>query len=274
VTSLIIQLPDRLLELAPGQEVTFGRGGRGGGQSGSAHVPLDDPAVSRLAGRIRAVDDYWTISNLSSRATYIVENPEGGGEFVKVAPGRLDMPVPFEISRLVVPGRDGQLSMNVFAPEHVYLTRAVPHGASTTQPAFVLNEGSKYFLVLVALCEPRLRDGGSVVLPSVPQIVERLRGLQSCRDLSRSAVNFHIDYLARSKLRVRTAAAEGEKEEKADWQRAAIVSTALRFDLVREEHLGLLPSRTPHSTASPSSAGPGDAAHPQMIETISPRRRR
>jgi hypothetical protein len=265
LTSLIIQLPDRLVELEQGQEVTFGRGGRGG----SAHLSFDDPAVSRLAGRIRAVADYWTVSNLSSRATYVVENPEGGGEFVKVAPGRLDLPVPFEISRLVVPGRDRKLSMTVFAPEHVYVTRTVHHG-TLTQPAFILNEGSKYFLVLVALCEPRLRDGASVVLPSVPQIVERLRDLDSCRDLTRSAVNFHIDYLARSRLRVRTGAAEnGEREPKADWQRAAIVSTALRFNLVREEHLTLLPSRTPRLSA----AGPRDAAHPQMIETISPRQR-
>jgi hypothetical protein len=267
MASLIIQLPDRLLELAPNQEVTFGRGGQGG----SVHVAFDDPAVSRLAGRIRAVDDYWTISNLSSRATYIVENPEGGGEFVKVAPGRLNMPVPFEISKLVVPGRDGQMSVKVFAPEHIYVTKAVHHGALTTQVAFVLNESSKYFLVLVALCEPRLRDSASVVLPSVPQIVERLKGLESCRDLTRSAVNFHIDYLARSKLRVRSVTAEGgEKEEKADWQRAAIVSTALRFNLVREEHLSRLPSRTPRSSA----AGPGDVTHPQMIETIPPRRPR
>ncbi|MEY9934506.1 hypothetical protein ABH926_009174 [Catenulispora sp. GP43] len=264
MTSLIIQLPDRLLELAPDEEATFGRGGRG---AAAVDVPFDDPAVSRLAGRIRAVDDYWTISNLSSRATYIVENPEGGGEFVKVAQGRLDMPVPFEISKLVVPGRDGQLSVTIFAPEHVYVTKAVSHGALKTQAAFLLNESAKYFLVLVALCEPRLRDGASVVLPSVPQIVERLRGLESCRDLTRSAINFHIDYLARTKLRVRDVAPDsGEKEDKADWQRAALVSTALRFNLVREEHLSLLPSRT----FGWSAVGP---AHPQMIETIAPGRR-
>jgi hypothetical protein len=58
----------------------------------------------------------------------------------------------------------------------------------------------------------------------------------------------------------------GEKEEKSDWQRAALVSTALRFDLVREEHLNLLPSRT----SGWSAVGP---AHPQMIETIAPGRR-
>ena len=62
--------------------------------------------------------------------------------------------------------------------------------------------------------------------------------------LSRAAVNFHIDYLARAKLRVKVTAAEKQEGEpaKADWQRAAIVTLALQFDLVRHEHLALLPA--------------------------------
>ncbi len=64
--------------------------------------------------------------------------------------------------------------------------------------------------------------------------------------LTRRAVAFHIDYLARRKLRVREpAAAFAAPGVRADWQRAALVSIALRFDLVRAEHLTLLtPSRT------------------------------
>lgn len=244
--SIVIQLPDRLVELAPGDEVSFGRSRR------AADIVLDDPAVSRIAGRIRAVAAYWTVSNLSSRATYIVENPEGGGEFLKVAPRRLDMPVPFEIARLVLPTAGAPVSFTVFAPEHAYQPEAEPVTKAATKSAFSLNESAKYFLVLVALCEPRLRDGASVVLPTVPQIVERLRALESCRGLTRAAVNFHIDYLARTKLRVRDPEAEGDA--KADWQRAALVATALRFDLVRDEHLAMLPSRRPASS-TPSSVG-------------------
>ncbi|HWM02347.1 MAG TPA: hypothetical protein VNP92_08400, partial [Actinophytocola sp.] len=103
----------------------------------------------------------------------------------------------------------------------------------------------KYFLVLVALCEPRLRDPWSSVIPSAPEIVDRLRPLDSCRDLTRSAVNFHIDYLARTKVPV---AHEGAP--RADWRRAALVSAALRFGLVRPEHQMLLPSRA-RATGSP-----------------------
>jgi hypothetical protein len=55
-----------------------------------------------------------------------------------------------------------------------------------------------------------------------------------------SAVIFHIDYLATSKLRVRERAG-AEDTPRIDWKREALVSLALRFDLVREEHLALLP---------------------------------
>jgi hypothetical protein len=53
-------------------------------------------------------------------------------------------------------------------------------------------------------------------------------------------VNFHIEYLARHKLRVKSADGPCGK---ADWQRAALVSLALRFNLVSHEHLALIETR-------------------------------
>jgi hypothetical protein len=46
----------RGLELTAGQAATFGRG------SGCVpvDVPLGDPGISRLAGRIRPVEDHWS----------------------------------------------------------------------------------------------------------------------------------------------------------------------------------------------------------------------
>jgi len=280
--SIVVQLPGdgdrgapRLLELAPGQEATFGRGT----DEHPVDICLPDSGVSRLAGRIRAAEDYWLMSNLSRSTTYIVENPEGAGEFVKAAPRRLDMPVPFEFARVVLPAEQGSVAFMVFAPSHAYATAEAlerPSGEQTVA-AFPLDETAKYFLILVALCEPRLRDSSAVMIPSAPEVVRRLRGLESCKALTRTAVNFHIDYLARTKLRVKQPgeAARADKcsqpevrsrtvrgvggtppgtegaavipggGTKADWQRAALVSLALRFNLVREEHLGLLPSRLP-----------------------------
>lgn len=227
------------IELEPGQDIAFGRGPA----RGRVDLVLDHPGVPRLAGRIRAVDDYWLISNLNGNKTYVVENPEGGGEFVKVPPGRLDAPVPYEFSRVVVPTGQAPVSFLVFAPEHAYAASetAGTLAGEETSMAFSLDETAKYFLILVALCESRLKDPSSMVIPTVPQLIHRLRDHPACADLTRAAVNFHIEYLALTKLRVKEPGDAG----KADWQRSALVSLALRFDLVRLEHLALLPEHVP-----------------------------
>lgn len=217
-------------ELKPGESATFGRGH----DDVAVDIVVADRAVSRLAGRIQAVEDYWLISNLSTDRTYVVENPEGGGEFVKVPPQRMGMPVPFEFSRVILPAVHGTTGFLVFAPEHVYGKAATALGpGGTTMGVFPLDRTAKYFLILVALCEPRLRDPSSTVVPTVPQLIERLDG----HALTRSGVNFHIDYLARTKLRVKQADEAG----KADWQRTALINLALRFNLVTDEDLRALP---------------------------------
>ncbi len=59
---------------------------------------------------------------------------------------------------------------------------------------------AKYFRILVALCEPRLRDPSTSRSPTVPEIMERLPDL----GLSRTAIGFHIGYLAEKKLHVKS----------------------------------------------------------------------
>ena len=157
------------------------------------------------------------------------------------------MPIPFEFARVVVPSTTRPAAFYVFAPQHLYgdLHATSDSGPDATRVAFPLDESAKYFLVLVALCEPRLRDCNAQVIRTVPDILDRLAGLPAAGGLTRASVNFHIDYLARTKLRVKVPTAFGVPDEsgKADWQRAALVSLALQFDLVREEHLALLPPR-------------------------------
>ncbi|GIF15010.1 serine/threonine protein kinase [Actinoplanes teichomyceticus] len=224
--------------LGPGAKVRFGRGAPGV----AVDVRLADPGVPRLAGEIQGAADHWLLSNFSADKTYVVENPEGAGEHVKVPPGRLAAPIPFEISRVVLPAGLDFVRFSVFAPMHAYLDRAAagaPDGEGTLA-AFPLDESAKYFLVLVALCEPRLRDRSHVAIPTVENVVNRLRPLPACADLTVAAVNFHIDYLARTKLRVKQDAVDGAR--RLDTKRAALVSLALRFNLVREDHLRLLPT--------------------------------
>jgi hypothetical protein len=225
-----------LVRLGPGGTATFGRGAPGL----DVDIVLHGAGVPRLAGEIECAGDFWLISNLSRDKTYVVENPEGAGEHVKVPPGRLGAPVPFEIARVVLPAGLEFVQFNVFAPMHSYVDGAEMSAGDRTLTAFPLDESAKYFLVLVALCEPRLRDRSHVAIPTVEAVIERLRPLASCADLTVAAVNFHIDYLARSKLRVKL----DDGGRRLDTKRAALVSLAVRFNLVREDHLRLLPSLT------------------------------
>ncbi|WP_033821182.1 hypothetical protein [Kitasatospora sp. MBT63] len=252
--TVIVQLPDApgarggrgpqrpgLLRMGPGESAVFGRGAPGS----PAAIELTDRGVSRRAGEVTAAEDYWRLSNFSGSATYVVENLEGAGEHVKVAPGRLGAPVPFEFSRVVLPAVAGPTAFKVFAPQHAYLDGGPRPGAGEhTVSPFALDPTSKYFLVLLALCEPRLREASAAAVPGVGEVLERLRALPTCRTLTRSAVNYHIDYLAEAKLRLRE---EGDHERAAAGRtgrkREELVALALRFDLVREDHLALLPPR-------------------------------
>ncbi|MFD9452153.1 serine/threonine protein kinase [Streptomyces sp. NPDC059985] len=232
------------LRLGPGEVARFGRG--------SSAVPVElrlaDPAISRLAGEIRVTDDHWQLTNHSTTHSYLVENPEGAGEYLRVPPRRVGAPIPFEFSRVVLPTRgDVTVSFQVFAPDHVYLdadAMGVPWG-NRTVTAYSLDETATYFLVLVALCEPRLRDQSRVAVPTTPQIVERLRGHATCGTLTARAVSSHIDYLSEEKLRISLPdAQEPGKGDRRNGKREEIVGLALRFGLVREENLGLLPPLT------------------------------
>jgi hypothetical protein len=223
--------PSQVVHVQPGQKVSFGRGG----PDLDVDIKLADQGVSRLAGELTAAEDYWLITNLSAEASYVVDNPEGGGEYITVAPRRIAAPVPFEFARVSLPTRERPAEFLVFAPQHAYAEPRASLGGDRTITAFSLDETAKYFLILVALCEPRLRDGASVALPTAGEIVERLRGRF---ELTRAAVNHHIDYLAIEKLRVKAP-----EPGRLDSKREALVAIALRYGIVRDEHRRLLPRR-------------------------------
>ncbi|MGW7431447.1 serine/threonine protein kinase [Streptomyces sp. NPDC054861] len=236
--------PTTTLRLGPGEAARFGRGTA----SHPVELRLPDPAVSRLAGEIRVTDDHWQLTNFSTTQSYLVENPEGAGEYLRVPPRRSGAPIPFEFARVVLPTRGSTVSFQVFAPDHVYLDAADPGGrwGTGTLTAYSLDETATYFLVLVALCEPRLRDESAVHVPTTPQVVERIRNHPALTRLTPRAVSAHIQYLAEEKLRVHGPqdALPGRGVRRTG-KREAVVGVALRFGLVREEHLRLLPPRAP-----------------------------
>jgi hypothetical protein len=232
--------PDDQFRLAPGETLRFGRTPppRDDGTR-TPHLTLAHDGVSRSAGEIRASGAFWTLSNLSARQTYVVENPEGAGEHIKIAPGRLDAPVPFEFSRVVLPAAGELLGFEVWAPRHDYVQVTgdpAPQGALTA-PAFALDRTKRYFAVLVALCEPRLRGEPHAPLPTVEQVVERLA--PGWPAASRTAVQWNIDYLA-VKLRLKQPPDSADTGPRLNGKKESLVSLALRFDLVRESELMLL----------------------------------
>lgn len=232
--------PGEQIRLAPGEVLGFGRAARPDGR----YMPIAHEGVSRAAGEITATGAFWTLSNLSRGQTYVVENPEGAGEHIKIAPGRVDAPVPFEFSRVVLPAGDELVGFDVWAPRHDYREDAGhPYGGhgsggqAATAPAFPLDRSKRYFLVLAALCEPRLRGEPHAPLPTVEQLIERLRPVWPAA--GRPSVQWNIDYLA-VKLRLKPAPETADSGPRLNNKKERLVSLALRFDLVREGELKVL----------------------------------
>ncbi|MEU8912085.1 hypothetical protein [Streptomyces nigrescens] len=205
---------------------------------------------------VTAHGDHWSLTNLHAEDTYFVENMEVGGEFVKVAPRRQDIPIPFELARLILPVPRGTGVVNVFGPEPRFLDASSAAERTTNWPR--LDERCLYFRVLVALCEPQLRGSPPGAVPTVMEVITRLGGRFSQR-MSRAAVNHHIDYLATHKLRVSEWAGVSDGK-RSYWKREAIVAMALRSGLVKETHLGLLPRR---QVTGPQEPAPSSAPAPR-----------
>ncbi|WP_103508081.1 hypothetical protein [Streptomyces sp. SM13] len=224
--------PDGQIRIASGESLTFGRRETPGG------LTIAHEGVHRIAGEISAQHDFWLLTNHSPDQTYVVENPEGAGEHIKVTPGRVAAPVAFEFSRVVLPAAGDLLTFDVWAPRQIFAdaeTRELPGSATT--PAFTLDRTKRYFAVLAALCEPRLRGEPHAPTPAVDQLVQRLR--PAWPTVSRSSVYWNIDYLA-LKLRVRPGPETAEPGRRANGKKDTLASLALRFDLVREDDLVVL----------------------------------
>ncbi|BAU85564.1 hypothetical protein SLA_4680 [Streptomyces laurentii] len=233
--------PSDQIRLAPGDRLHFGRCAPrpdGGPGQPARHLHIPHLGVSRSAGEIVAAGTHWALSNFSPASTYVVENPEGAGEHIKVAPGRVGAPVPFEFSRIVLPAAGELIDFAVWAPRHDYVSGVPDDGSGEpTALAFPLDRDKRYFLVLAALCEPRLRGTPHAPLPTVDAVAERLRPVWP--GANRAAVQWNIDYLA-VKLRLKPAPDSADAGPRLNGKKETLVSLALRFDLVREEDLEAL----------------------------------
>lgn len=232
----------RQLRLAPGERLAFGRVSTGVPER---CLTLRHEGIAPAAGWITAGRSYWTLTNLSPWQTYVVANPAGAGEHVKVGPGRRDAPIPFEFARVVLPAGQERVDFDVWATcqDDPGAGGEECAAASGAFPEFPLDRSRRYFLVLATLCEPRLRQEPFARLPTTCQIIERLRPAWPA--VRKSTVQWSIDYLA-EKLRLAPPeaapglAVSGGRTLRHSGKREALVSLALRFDLVREEDLAVL----------------------------------
>lgn len=240
------------VRLRSGEQFCFGISNRSG-----ALAPLSACNV----GAFDVEHDSLFLSNFTSATTFAIENLEGGAELVKVPARRRRLVIPFEMSRVLIPSWNGLIQITVFSRPPELVEEPGTYDGPEASP-FQLDESSKYFLVLVALCEPRLRGSSMAAVPSVQEVVDRLKRDDRFRDANRSSVNYHIDYLRERKLQVEQWAmysANGRMHSK----REALVSFALRYDLVREEHLRLLsPPVKPPRSSEPLHALPGVGSMP------------
>lgn len=221
--------PPKRLDLREGERFDFGRDpSTGAFKSG----------VQPVLGSIEVEGGRLVVSNYTASTTFAIENLEGGTELVKARPRHVRMTVPFEMFRILIPAGLTMLELTAFGPEPPMLH--ADHATENADSAIPqLDTASKYFAVLVALCEPRLRGNSMAAVPSVQELVARLRETELFKLANRSSINYHIDYLVDQKIPVTQWAKYGDQGRRHS-KREALVAFALRFDLVGEHHLDLL----------------------------------
>ncbi|TNH30588.1 serine/threonine protein kinase [Micromonospora orduensis] len=237
---------ERWSALPPNGNIVFGS------DENVADLVIPDEHAAGVVGRVIAADGHWTIQNATAQTPMLVENV-AGNDFVSV-PAGMEMPVPFTSARVLVFGSTGILAFSVQAAGHPPRVPARPTADGGTSP---LNHGAKYFGVLVALCEPALRYGPMSTLPTSAEIAQRLRRLPAYRSITSAAVDFHLNYLCTRKLRgfvdAYSSIVGAPAPVVAHSRRNALVQLALRFNLVRRQHLRMLEGGARQPIAPPQA---------------------
>jgi hypothetical protein len=216
-----------VLDLIPGQAATFGTCGCGR----CLHdLLLHTSKAGHIAGRVSAFADHWRIDNLSIDNRLFIEDVEEYGQLVTVPPGRAQVVVPFEISRIMA-GETTQVEVaKIFGPEP--LTGCDPaRRCPREQPNVArLDEESTYFEVLATLCNDRLNVDPSAALPTSVAIAKTMR--ERGRFITPRAIDEHINYLI-DKLGLRPA---GKGLARRSWRKEALATEAIRRRIITPDH--------------------------------------
>lgn len=158
----------------PGETVTFGRG-----TASTVRIGIEDLQVHRRVGSFRWVGGYWMVSNDGAITSLAVSIDGGLRATIDAGAHPLILPV----------GAVGTVRVLTASPYRLEIQtgpgdgRAVPtvvHEEGLDSPTVDLRSGlgltDAEFVMLVALCEPRLHDPGlpAFTIPSTKDICERL----------------------------------------------------------------------------------------------------
>lgn len=178
-------------EARPGTNLTFGRG-----RTATIRIGADDPAMHRRAGSFRWLDGHWQVHNDGSRCA--LEVIIDGGLEAHISAGAHPFIIP--------PGSHGVVSILMPVPHDLAFATPpspkppyVPSEEEQDDSAEVSTDGLRYLLglsdaetrMLVALCEPRLRNPRlkDYEIPSSAALCARL-------DLNSKKVEDLVDGLA------------------------------------------------------------------------------
>lgn len=211
-----------VLRLRPGSSASFGTC-----LCGSCRYDILVRSSVHFAVAVTAYGDHWRASNLSSASPVIIADLEYPDQFVRVPPGRADIPVPFELAQIGSVMGEASDALTVFGPEPRTVHAAEhPCPASAEADIRPLNPQSTYFAVLQELCAPRQGGGSTLPLPTSSQIAGSLQeyGIH----LTPRAVDHHIDYLVQ---RLGVSPPPGLPAGRS-WKKEALVGEALRRGLL------------------------------------------
>ncbi len=226
--------------LGPGDELTFGR---------SADLVIDDNRyLHRLIGRFTWSNGMWWLVNTGSSIALRLDDADGPS-YTRVAPGST-VPLSFETATLTFEagGRPYELRTELLV-ESPLLTVDVMSAAderdagghidpeaTTTAGSLPLNDEQR--LLLVALCEPWLRDAASNELPTNRQLASRL-------GWTITKFNRKLDWLCQKYASAGVTGLRGSSDLLARDRRVRLVEHALDAGVVTAPDLALLDRSAP-----------------------------
>lgn len=217
-----------------GADLTFGRG-----RSATVRVGVDDPFMHRRAGSFRWVDDRWELHNDGSRCALDVE--VDGGLEARISAGADPLILPagaYGLVHVLTP----VLRTLSFATPPIPREAAPPEDDDEDDLRDLSTVGIREMLglneletrMLVALCEPRLRNPRlkAYVVPSTGELCDRL-------EIKPKKVEDLVDGLA-TKMSQHVVGVIGSNDGRAITRRHRIAAFALDTRCVTVSDLRLL----------------------------------